>query len=346
MNCPNCGSIIPFGVNVCPVCGTNVGNTQGYAGYTQQPNPYSQGFDPTVYPQYGAYNQGAPMYGNQQQQQTYPGGQYGFDPTTGMQSGYMQGYDVYQQTYPGYQPARDFRTEFITALGNLPRVIRGMLVDPGETLHGMMERGDVYTGAVVAVLSLLLTFLTAILMSRGAVYNVFMGLSSVFGLSMANDAASMNQGVNYIAGRMATSVGGIAALSQLIALLIPAAVALVYLCVMKKVRFSYLLASNMVAIVTLPSIAASMVCMLVSLLSPYLGLVVLMVGEIASYVLLCSLVVWVANLPEQQWVSTKIIIISAAELLKLLIIWLVSGALASLAMNTVSSLVNSMGSLL
>ena len=127
----------------------------------------------------------------------------------------------------------------------------------------------------------------------------------------------MSQGVNYIAGKMAASVGGIAAFCQLIALIFPAVVALVYLCVIRKVRFSFLLASNLVALMTLPSIAAAVLCMLGSLISPYVGLVPVFVGVIASDVLLCTLVARITGIPEQQSAPVKIALVCIAELLKI-----------------------------
>jgi len=141
-------------------------------------------------------------------------------------------------------------------------------------------------------------------------------------------------------------VGGIATRCQLMALFFPAAVALVYLCVMRKVRFWFLLASNLVALVTLPSIAASLLCMVGNLISPFVGLVPLFAGEVASYVLLCTLAARITGMPEQQSVPVKIALVCIAEVLKLLFIQLIGGALAMGAISTISGLMATMGSLL
>ncbi|MCE5342357.1 MAG: zinc ribbon domain-containing protein [Eubacteriales bacterium] len=336
MNCPNCGNALPEGTQICPACGMPQDNTQGGTGYPQGYHPAGYtGGKPQGYAQ-NPYAQGG-----------YP---QGYDPAAAGQGGFPQGQNGfpagYQQVYNRYSATPVQNSEFLAALANLPRVIRNLFSDPGETLHGMMERKDRYTGAVVASLSLLLTFLVAILVTRGVILAAFTSLSGLTGVSLAADEASLNQGVNYIAGKMAVSVGGIAALCQLLALLLPAAVTLTYLCAVKKVRFSFLLTSNLVAIVTLPSIAAAVLCMLCSLLSPVLAVMMLVLGDVVSYVLLCALIVWITGLPQHQVVPVKIAIVCSAEALKILFIWLVGGALATGALHTVSALVGSMGSLL
>ncbi|MDD3214644.1 MAG: zinc ribbon domain-containing protein, partial [Eubacteriales bacterium] len=246
MNCPKCGTVLADGANMCPVCGASLSAPQNYSA------PQG-GYDPTAY---GGYS-----YPNAYGQPPYQQG--GFDPMAGDQGGYASGGypQGYRQVYGRYNAPRREHGEFLSTLGNLPRVITSMFRNPGETLHGMMDRNDKYTGGVTVVVTLLLTFFAAILVMRGAVWTVLAGLSGLLGTSLAGDAASMNQGVNYIAGKMGASVGGIAALCQLIAIIFPMAVALVYLCVVKKVRFSFLLASNLTAIVTLPTLGAAVLCM-------------------------------------------------------------------------------------
>jgi hypothetical protein len=344
MNCPKCGCILPAGAAVCPVCGStpsqgvqrNMGNPPQNGGYT--PNAYGQGsVGPTVYPQAG--------YGPT----AYPSN--GYDPNNaGAGQGYAQNYEGYpqgyRQVYGRYDAPGRERNDFFTAMGNLPHVIHDLFLDPGETLHGMMDRNDRYTGAVVAGMSLLLTFLAAILFARGAIASVYSGLAGLMGTQLTGDAASLNQGINYIVGKMAAPVGGIAALCQLFALITPVAAALVYLCGFKKVRFSFLLASNLVAILTLPSLAASLLCMLLCLVSPWLGGMALLAGATASYVLLGALLSWITGLSQPDLVKTKIAVICAAEIVKILFFWLVGGALAASALVTAQSLVNTLGSLI
>lgn len=355
MNCPSCGTLLPQGTQRCPACGTMLAGQPEYPGYPPQTGGYPQGFDPTFrqggYPQ-GGYPQ--PGYGQGGYPQGYDSNPYGssgyplqpgFDPTA---SG--QNYGGYPQ---GFQPpvgrfgagARD-RGALPEALANLPHVVRGLFLDPGETLHTMMERGDVYTGGVMAALSLILTFFAAMIMTRSTVATVFGGLSGLLGTPLAGDAASMNQGINFIAGKIAASLGGIAMLCQLLALAISAAVAMVYLCVVRKVRFSFLLASGFVALTTLPSIAAAVGCMLLGLLSPYLGLLSVLVGMVASDVFICLLISHITGVPEQRSAVVKIAVVCIAEGIKIVLIQLVGGALLGSALQTVSSLVGTMGSLL
>jgi len=344
MNCPKCGAILPQGANACPVCGTPVAGVQSFSGY-----PPAQGRPQGDYRTGGYQQQGYPG-GYQQGGWGYDPAAGGFDPAANGQNAYGRGYDGYpqgyRQVYGRYSNAGRGGGEFMGAVANLPRVARGIFTEPGETLRAMMEGNDRYTGGIVAGLSLLLTFLAAILVTRSAIAGVYAQWSALTGSSLAANAASMNQGVNYIAGKMAASVGGIAALCQLIALMFPAAVTLTYLCVIKKVRFSFLLASNLVAIVTLPTVGASLLCMVASLITPYLGAVMVLIGEVASYVLLCALIAWATGRTEQRLVVTKIAVVCASELLKILFLWLVGGALTAAALHTVSGLVNNLGSLM
>ena len=357
MNCPNCGTVLPQGMQNCPACGTFLPGAQEYAGYSQPTGGYAQGFDPGAYGQSG-YPQGysQPGYSQNGFSQGYDPAAYtqqggyapGFDPSA---YGYQQGYGGYPQ---GYQPvygryntsALGDGSPLLSAVAMLPRVAVGVLQDPGETLQGMLERNDRFSGAIVAALSLLLTFLTAMVVTHGGVSALLSGLSSLFGLSLAGDAASMNQGVSYIAGKIAVPVGGIAVLCQVFSMVFPAAVALVYLCAMRKVRFSFLLASNVVALATLPTVVASLLCMLGSLLSPFVGLALVFLGEVASYVILCTLIARITCVPEQRSALTKIAVICIAEILKLGFMQLIGGALLSGTLRTMSTLMGTMSSLL
>lgn len=357
MNCTQCGCNLPQGVQICPACGAYVAPPPDYSAYAQQ-GGYAPAFDPTAYAQ-GGYGYQQTPYGQSgyPPQTGYDAGAYGqpgygqgFDPTAYGANPYGQGYTGYPQGYQAayghYNPAGGDRGAFVGALSYLPRVLTGLLRDPGETLQGMMERADVYTGGVVTALSLLFTFLTAMVMTRGAVSSVLGSLSSLLGISLAGDAASMSQGVNYIAGKIAGSIGGIAALCQLFSIVLPAAVAMVYLCTVRKLRFSYLLLSNFVAVSTLPSVAASLLCMVFSLLSPYLGLVILVLGDAVSYVFTCLMIARLTGQPEGQSAGVKAAVVCISELTKILFIQLVGGALMAGAMRAVAALIGTMGSLL
>ena len=362
MNCPHCGAVLLQGAWQCHACGMLIAGMQDYPGQIQQNEGYPQGFDPTAYrhssaesyypqpvpgqhsypPGYdtGAYPQGYNTGG-------YPpvGAGQSFDPGSYGAEPYSQGYGGYPQHYQaGY--ARQQGGALMASVTYLPRLIIGVIRDPGEVLQGLMERADRFTGGIIVVLALLMTFLSGMAFTRGAIATLFGGLSDLLGMQLAGNAASMNQGINYIAGRIAASVGGIAVLSQLIAIVLPATVALVYLCVMRKVRFSFLLASNLIALTTLPTIAAALLCMLLSLLSPILGLAAIGLGLVVSYVFLCLMVSRIIGLPEPHSATVKIALVSVSEIVKLLFVQLIGGALLASTLRTVSSLMNTIGSLL
>ena len=183
-------------------------------------------------------------------------------------------------------------------------------------------------------------------MTRSVIASLFSSISSLTGTQMAGDAASMNQGINYIAGKMAAPLGGIAAVCELLAILLPAVVAIVYLCAIRKVRFSFVLISNIVALATLPSIAAAVLCMLASLISPLVGLAVILLGDIVSYVILCTVIARVTGEPEQHSVMTKIGIICTSEAVRLLFIQLIGGAMLGATLRAASALFVSLSSLI
>ena len=76
------------------------------------------------------------------------------------------------------------------------------------------------------------------------------------------------------------------------------------------------------------------------------GGVMILLGTAASYVLLCALLTWITGMTDAKLVVTKIAVISAAEGLKILFIWLVGGALTAAALTAVAGIVNSLGSLI
>ncbi len=348
MNCPNCGAVFPQGAQQCPACGMFVAATADYG--------YAPGFDPTAYRHGGAGGYGQPGFGvggyvPGYDTGSYPQAGYGqaFDPGAYQEPGYGNApYQAYPQGYPtgyGANPAVGGGA-LANAIVYLPKLVMGLVRNPGEALQGLIERGDVYTGGLIALLSLVLSFFNGLVLTRGAVSLLFGGLSGILGVQLAGDAASMNQGVNYIAGRISVSIGGIAVLCQLFAIVLPAAVALVYLCAVRKVRFSFLLASNLVAVTTLPSLAAALLCMVFSLMVPALGLVAMGLGLVVSYVLLGLVVSHITGMPEQHSAGIRITLISISEVVKLLFVQLIGGALVAGTLHTVSSLVGTIGSLL
>ena len=332
MNCPKCGNSLPQGAAFCPVC------NEPLAAYAAQAYPPQQGYQQ---PGMQGYQQPVPQQGYPQQA-VYPQ-----QTAYSQQSGYAQQPPVYQQTYaqyqqgsypPGYQQPYIYGQQpvkepnaLLGALSALPRTFLECFTHPGEALRGMMERRDLLTGPIAVVLVLLLTFLCGMVFMRGFIGVLLSAISALTGVSLASDAASLNQGVSYIAGRLAPSVGGMAVLCQLIGMVVPLMVYMVYLCVICKVRFSWDLLLGLLSVTTLPTTAVALLAMLVSLLSPWLALTVILCGMGISHALACGLLSLVTGRSDAQLLPAKLMLISVSLLLTLVL----GGLLGSLMMGGV-----------
>ena len=342
MNCPKCGNPLPQGAAFCPVC------NEPLAAYTPQAYPQQQGYQQ---PGMQGYQQPAPQQGYQQQAAYPPQG-----------GGYAQQQPIYQQTYaqyqqgsypPGYQqpyiygqqPARE-PNPVLSALSALPRTFLECFTRPGEALRGMMERRDLLTGPIAIGLVLLLTFLCGMVFMRGFIGVLLSAISALTGVSLASDAASLNQGISYIAGRLGPSVGGIAVLCQLIGLVVPLMVYMIYLCVICKVRFSWELLLGFLSVTTLPTAAVALLAMVLSLLSPWLALLVALCGMAVSYTQACGLLSAVTGRSDAQLLSVKMLLVALALALTLIVGGLVGGLLMRGVTQRVMVLLNSVGSLI
>ena len=346
MNCPKCGNILPQNAYFCPVCNEPVAQQAAY--------PYADaqqqtGQNPPVNP-YGAYQQPQAGY-----QQPYP--QQGYQqPQAGYQPPYQQSYAQYgaRGSYPpGYQPpfvygqpGQSASNKFLSALSDLPRAFLDSFTKPAEVLRKLMEGQDRLTGLIVAGIVLLMSFLCGMALARGAVSLAFSGLSSLTGVSLAGDAASFNQGVSYVTGRIAPAVGGVAALCQLLGTLCPAAVAMVYLCAVCKARFSWELLLGFTAVTSLPTAAISLAMILLSFLSPWLSLVAMLCGWAVSYAQMGALMEFVTGRTQAQLFPAKIACYSIGILLTSVLVALVGGALMSGVLNRMVTLLANVGSLI
>ena len=330
MNCPKCGTLIPQGAAFCPVCNEPVsayvqpGYMPGYAQGMPQGYPQPGPGAPMQPPAGGAQTMPPPVSGAQGMppsaaQQPYMGAQ---QPYPQQQSLYRQSYAQYQQgTYPpGFQqpysygqPTTRDANPLLTALSALPRTFLDSFSQPQEVLRGMLEKKDRLTGPIVAALTLLLTFLCGMVVMRSFVGVLLSAISTLTGVSLASDAASMNQGVSYIAGRIAPSVGGAAVLCQLIGMAVPALVFLVYLCGVAKVHFSWELA---------------------------------LCGMAVSYTQACGLLSAVTGRPDAQLLPVKMLLVALALALTLIVGGLVGGLLMRGVTQRVMVLLNSVGSLI
>lgn len=270
--------------------------------------------------------------------------------------------DVYQQSYAqyqtggypgGYQQAHVYggqsapqRPDLLHTLAELPRAFVDSFSRPGDVLYGMVERRDLLSGPVMLLLVLALTFLAGIVVMRGFVGVLFDAVSALTGVSMAGTAASMNQGIRYIAGRVAPGAGGIAALCQFIAMTVPTLVFMLYICVICKVTFSWELTLGFLAVTSLNTVAASLLAMALSLLSPWLALLPTLCGMAVSYTQACGMLGLIVARPEQEMMPAKLVCTALSLFLSLLLCGLVGGWLMSGVMRRIFVLLGSVGSLI
>lgn len=281
-------------------------------------------------------------------------------PYCGMPSA-RQPANVYQQSYAQYQTggypsgyqqphvygqSRPQRPGLLNTLSELPRAFLDSFSRPGEVLYGMVERRDVLSGPVMAALVLALTFLAGMVIMRGFVGVLFEAVSMLTGVSMAGTAASMNQGIRYIAGRVAPSVGGIAALCQLISMAVPAIVFMVYICVICKVTFSWELALGFLAVTSLNTVAASLLAMALSLLSPWLSLLPMLCGMAISYTKACGMLSLIIARPESELMPAKLVCTSVSVFVSMALSGAVGGWLMGGVMQRIFVLLSSVGSLI
>ncbi len=326
MNCPKCGSLLPAGAQFCNVCNEPLVGS-GYAPYGQ---PYT--------------NQPTQAYGAQPPAQGYP---RAYDPNAGYpgqqpgqapgypQQSFQQSYAQYNNTnyqgnygaYYGTPPKRREPNAFLTAQLQLPSMLRDSFRDPGSVLQAMMERRDFYTPPVVAGLVLLLSFLCGMLLASGLVRSFFAVFTNLTGMTLASDAASFTQGVNAVASQVGASIGGIMALCQLFAMLMPLAVLMVYLCSVCKVRFSLELLCGCLTVLSLPSLAAGLLSLLLSLVTPLPVVALALFAMVVSYVFFGNLLGRVTGKQESTLVLPKVLCICLSLLLTLVFWALVGGTL-------------------
>lgn len=231
------------------------------------------------------------------------------------QAGYQQSYVQYQPgSYPpGYQQPYAYGQQpmheengFLTILADLPRAFVNSFTHPGDVLRQMVERRDLYSCPVTAVIVLLLSFLGGMVVMRGFVGVLFSMISALSGVSMAASEASMNQGISYIAGRVAPSVGGIVALCQFISMVVPTIVFSVYICVICKVMFSWELTLGFLAVTSLPTVAVALLAMASSLISPWIALVLTACGTAISYTQACGMLSLITGRSDQALMRGKL----------------------------------------
>lgn len=252
----------------------------------------------------------------------------------------------YQQPYPYAQPVLPQRRGALSAIAELPHSFLCSFTQPGDVLRSMVESRDLVTAPIVAGLVLILSFLGGVVMMRGFVGELFKALSALTGVSMASNNASMNQGISYIASRVGAMTGGIAALCQLICMLVPVIVFMVYICLIRKVTFSFELALGFLAVLSLNTVVVSLLAMALSLLSPWLSLIVMACGAAVSYTQANGMLGFITGVHNVQLTGGKIACTALSLFLSLLLCMLVGGWLMGGVMQRILVLLSSVGSLI
>lgn len=339
MRCTHCGSIIPPGLTHCPICGTPIDTRQVQQEYREYPKTdYQQGVPPS-----------GREYGYAANEPSQPPKQYATPSFHTYRTQLLTGAPENGRQSPFQGQPRDGYSSggsFSKTLSDLPGVVRGAFTGPADTLLGMVRREDRYTGGVVVLLSLILAFLTGMIMTRGVLGVLFSIVTDVTGAELADSAASLNQGVSYLAAKISLPVGGVAAMCELIAVLMPLAVTMVYLSAMKQIRFSFVLVSGIAAIITLPHLFSLLLAAACSTITPYLSMLMLLFGQVFSYVLLCNVITRLAALRPPRTVPVQATLICVSELTKVILIVVIGGALMTGVFRTLASLTNSVSGLL
>lgn len=259
------------------------------------------------------------------------------------QDGYPTGY---QQPYAyGQQPANE-ENSFLNVLAELPRAFVNSFIRPGDVLRKMVERRDLYSCPVVAAVVLLLTFLCGMVVMRGFVGVLFSIISNVSGVSMAASEAAMNQGISYIAGRVAPSVGGVAVVCQLISMLVPTIVFMVYICVVCRVMFSWELALGFLTVISLPAVAVALLSMASALITPWIALILAACGIAISYTQACGMLALITGRNEQLLLRGKLICTALSVGLTLAIAGLAGGWMMGGVVQRIIVLFANVGSLI
>lgn len=268
---------------------------------------------------------------------------------------------IYQQSYAQYQTGgypQSYQTPYLDSqkpqreaqgllhtLSLLPRAFLDSFIHPAEVLRAMVERGDLLTAPIVTVLVLVMSFLAGVVITRGFIGELYGFLASLAG-NAGGSAAAVNQGVTYIIGRVAPSVGGIAALGQLICMLIPTAVFMIYICFICRVAFSWELALGFMAVTSMNTVVVSLLAMAVSLLSPWLALVLMAASAAISYTKACAMLGLITARPDEQLVGAKLALTAVSLAVTLLTAGGVCGLLMSGVVRHIFSLFSSVGSLI
>ncbi len=256
------------------------------------------------------------------------------------------GSPVYPQGGYAYGSAQPEETTFLGALSDLPRVFAESFARPGEVLRAMVEHRDRFTWIIVSALVLLLSFLSGMVLMRGFLSVLLSAISALSGVPLASTSASMSQGVSYIAGRVGPMAGGIAALCQLIAMIIPTVVFMGYICFVCRVAFSWELASGFMAVLSLNTVVVSLLSMAAAIISPWLAMAFVLCSMALSYAKACGMLSLITARPDAQLLTGKLCCVVISLMLTLILCGVFGGMLFGGVVERVLILLGNVGSLI
>ena len=114
-------------------------------------------------------------------------------------------------------------------------------------------------------------------------------------------------------------------------LLVPTIVFMVYICVVCKVMFSWELALGFVAVTSLPTVAAALLTMAASLISPWISVLLMICAAAISYTQACGMLGYITGRDEQQLVAGKLL----CTCLSLVVTLVLCGVIGKLLMGGV-----------
>lgn len=267
MICKKCKSELPDNAERCPVCGMPLLNV-GYAGYQDDPFPAYD--DPAAAPP--PDNQGYDEYGYERESEGYP-----IEPQYEQPEESRRRRAIYREDEEEEapeetdepRPAPNFSdpptkfepyvvppeepSPFIEAATGLPSFLRALIFEPRTTLNTMLDRADMWSGALTALAALIIGLFACIGLGTGAM-RVHPATDS--GLGFALLIFLRFAGVGTVIG------------AGLIALIIQTLGTMIYLGVFAKVRITLTLITATLAYALTPTLVLGLPILIFSMFSP------------------------------------------------------------------------------
>ena len=340
---------------------------QGYGqqGYTQQtaaqPGGYaSQDYNQQSYGQQGYSQQGYTRqnaaaqpggYASQDyNQQSYGQQEYNRQGYTQQTAATQSGSDARQNAAPqataqdyADQGQRKQSGQVSTLLSELPGVLKQSYTAPDQLLWTLFNRNDVVIGPIVLAVTLVVVFLGAMAAVRGVVSVIFRLITALTGINLANSTAALRKSIDYVAGQIAPAVGGIAVLCQIIAIVVPVAVVLLYIYLVHRRRIKWIAALEMITVTTATTIPVALLGMLASMVSPILAVFTMVLGNVIAYLQVGPMLDIVLGGTEQERRNAKMVCIPIAVLLTLALVLGLGGNLSGNVFVHMISLLRNMG---